>query len=303
MIASIISALSTSIPMLIVGATLKGVAASTQLSCFYTISELVPMKYRYIANGILYIWQIPGTGFAPAVSQSLIQTSALGWRSIFWLLTALNGGSMICWFIFYHPPTFQDKYGAVGRMKLVKNFDYVGAFLYAVGLVLFLLGLSWGGSTYPWNSAIVVSFIVIGFATLVSFVLWELYAPLEEPLVPVALFTHRPYVVSVILAGLGAGVYYAGAIIWPPLTRIMWANGDPMLGAYLSCIAGLAVIAGQIIGGLLAQSIRKQKIQATVTVTIGGALLAGMFCERPFLHKVLTVQYTKPAHSNSILSA
>lgn len=284
MIASIISALSTSVPMLIAGATIKGVAASTQLSCFYTIAELVPMKYRFIANGILYVWQIPGTGFAPAVSQSLIENSALGWRSIFWLLTALNGASMVCWFIFYHPPTFHDKHGAVGRMKLVKNFDYVGALLYAAGLVLFLLGLSWGGSTYPWNSAIVISFIVVGFAMLTLFVLWEVYAPLEEPLVPVTLFTHRPYVVSVILAGLGAGVYYAGAIIWPPLTRIMWSNGDLMLGAYLSCLAGLAVIAGQIIGGTLARPIGKQKIQATVTVTIGGALLAGKLGWGYFLH-------------------
>lgn len=283
MIASIISAVSTSVPMLIAGATIKGVAAATQLSCFYTLSELVPMKHRYVANGILYVWQIPGTGFAPAVSQSLIENSALGWRSIFWLLTALNGGSMVCWFIFYHPPTFHDKHGAVGRMKLVKNFDYVGATLYAAGLVLFLLGISWGGSTYPWNSPIVIAFIVVGFVTLAAFVLWEIYAPLEEPLVPPALFTHRPYVVSVVLAGVGAGVYYAGAIIWPPLTRIMWADGDMMLGAYLSCLAGLAVIAGQIIGGLFARSLGQQRIQATVAVAIGGAFLAGKRCNRNHL--------------------
>ena len=33
-----------------------------------------------------------------------------------------------------------------------------------------------------------ISFIVIGFVTLVAFVLWECYKPLKEPFVPMKLF-------------------------------------------------------------------------------------------------------------------
>jgi hypothetical protein len=66
--AYIVSALAVSVPMLIAGATTKGLAAATQLSHFYTIAELVPMKQWYLANGFLYLFQIPGARFSPAVS-------------------------------------------------------------------------------------------------------------------------------------------------------------------------------------------------------------------------------------------
>jgi hypothetical protein len=62
--------------------------------------------------------------------------------------------------------------------------------------VLFLFGLSSGGAVYPWESPEVLSFILIGFFTLVAFVLYECYMPLKEPFVPMSLFrdcTFRPY--------------------------------------------------------------------------------------------------------------
>ena len=96
-------------------------------------------------------------------------------------------------------------------MDWVKHFDYIGTLLYATGLTMFLLGLSWGGSTYSWKSAQVLSFILIGVGCLVAFVLWELYAPLREPLVPLSLFKNRHWVISAALTGIGAGVYYSGA--------------------------------------------------------------------------------------------
>lgn len=190
----------------------KALAASTQLSCYYALGELVPMKYRYLIIGVLNIWQLPGSSFSPAIAESLTIHSSIGWRAPFWLLTAVNGTSMICYFIFYHPPTFHDKHGMrQKRIKFVKSFDYVGTLLYSVGLVFFLLGMSWGGTKYAWSSAYVISFIIIGICSLIGFVLWECYAPLKEPLVPLALFRNRPFVVSTILTGIGAGVYYAGA--------------------------------------------------------------------------------------------
>lgn len=198
--------------MLIVGSMVKSLAASTQLSCYYAMGELVPMKYRYLIIGVLNIWQLPGSSFSAAIAESLAIHSSVGWRAVFWLLSAVNGSSMICYFFFYHPPTFHDKHGMrEKRIDFVKNFDYIGTFLYAVGLVFFLLGMSWGGNKYAWDSAYVISFIVIGVCSLISFVCWERYAALKEPLIPLELFRNRPFVVSTLLTGIGAGVYYAGA--------------------------------------------------------------------------------------------
>lgn len=52
----------------------------------------------------------------------------------------------------------------------------------------FLLGLSWGGSVYPWKHAAPISAITLNGVTLGVFILWEIYAPIKEPLVSMHLF-------------------------------------------------------------------------------------------------------------------
>lgn len=153
--------------------------------------EIVPIKYRYMASAVVYAFCIPGSGIAPIISYAFIQYSSVGWRGVYWLLLGINGLALACWVLFYFPPTFDKKHRHdenASKAYWVKNFDYVGTFLFAAGIVLFLMGLSWGGSVYPWVSAPTLSAIFIGFALLIVFALWEIYAPIKEPLIPVHLF-------------------------------------------------------------------------------------------------------------------
>lgn len=57
-------------------------------------------------------------------------------------------------------------------MQECRDIDFFGIFLFTAGLLLFIMGLSWGGVQYPWKSAHVISTIVIGFCTCVAFVLY-----------------------------------------------------------------------------------------------------------------------------------
>lgn len=54
--------------------------------------------------------------------------------------------------------------------------------------VIFLFGISSGGVAYDWDSAEVISFIVVGAVIFLAFVLWECYAKLAEPFVDMTLF-------------------------------------------------------------------------------------------------------------------
>lgn len=45
--------------MLIGGMTIIGIAAATQLSYYYVMGELVPMKYRLAGNAVCYALLIP----------------------------------------------------------------------------------------------------------------------------------------------------------------------------------------------------------------------------------------------------
>lgn len=60
-------------------------------------------------------------------------------------------------------------------MQQFKRLDFVGLVLFTGGLCLFLIGLSWGSGTYPWADAHVIATIVVGFVSLVAFVLYGEY--------------------------------------------------------------------------------------------------------------------------------
>jgi hypothetical protein len=105
--------------------------------------------------------------------------------------------------------------GRKTKTQVLKEFDYIGLVLFIGGLLVFLIGLSWGGSVHPWKSAYVIGTLVCGFAGLVAFVCYECFVPLKEPLVPMHLFRNGPWVADVIIVALGASIYYAFAIVYP----------------------------------------------------------------------------------------
>lgn len=95
---------------------------------------------------------------------------------------------MLC--LFYFPPSFEDKREEHGKsaMQLVREFDWLGLFLFVAGCTLFIVGVSWGGSMSPWISATVLAPIITGLLTLIGLGFYEAYYPLEAPLFPPRLF-------------------------------------------------------------------------------------------------------------------
>jgi hypothetical protein len=57
-------------------------------------------------------------------------------------------------------------------MQELREMDFGGLFLFTAGSLLFLLGLSWGGSSYPWNSSYVIGTLVVGICTIIAFVFY-----------------------------------------------------------------------------------------------------------------------------------
>ena len=272
-IGSVVCATAQNVNTLIGGMTIIGISAATQLSYYYVMGELVPMKYRFLGNAYVYMWQLPSSAFAPAVSNAFIQYTRAGWRGAFYVLIGVNGVSFLCWFFFYHPPTFQMKHQNERMVKYLREFDYAGTVLYTGGLLILMMGLNWGGSLYPWKSAAVVSTITIGTLSLVAFGCWEALVQHKEPLVPVHLFRNRAWISATVLSGIGASMYYAFAIVWPTMCGLMWARADdPMYAPWLSTFVGMFIVTGEIVGGVLASRIRHLKWQCLL-----GALLGGLF--------------------------
>ena len=66
------------------------------------------------------------------------------------MMIALNVVATILLYVFYHPPSFAQKHDPNRKWEFIKHFDYVGMLLVTAGLLLFIMGINWGASLYPW---------------------------------------------------------------------------------------------------------------------------------------------------------
>src|SRR5438874_4652656 len=154
-----------------------------------------------------------------------------------------------------------------GRVRI----DWVGIVLLIAGVVPILIGLTWAGITYPWNSVHVVVAIAGGAAVLLLFAIWENHA--AEPVLTLHLFESRAFTVAVILSFL-VGIALFGALTFLPL----YAQG--VLG-YSAQDAGLVLaplmggfVIGSLVGGQLTTRTGRYKVQTVIGMGIG---CVGMF--------------------------
>jgi len=133
---AVICATASTVPVLIGGETLIGLSASTGYSYAFVLGEIVPVRYRFIANAVVFMFSLPTAGFGAAISTSLILHTSAGWKWVFYLLIILNALATALYLVFYFPPTFSQKHGRSRIIEFIKDTDYVGLILYTAGLVL-----------------------------------------------------------------------------------------------------------------------------------------------------------------------
>lgn len=169
LIGCILGGTSRNVAMLIVANGCNGIGAAGQLSFGIVLGELVPNKQRGPIVTLVFLSSLPFAVFGPIIARTLIEQTGQGWRWSYYIGIIINALSLILYQFLYHPPSFEQLHVGKTRMQQAKELDWVGIFLFVAGCVLFLIGLSWGGSTYPWTSAEVLCTLLIGIATIVVF--------------------------------------------------------------------------------------------------------------------------------------
>ncbi|KAK4896731.1 hypothetical protein LTR27_005325 [Elasticomyces elasticus] len=96
LVGTIIGATAQSVNTLIGAEVLIGLAAAFQISFFWVICELVPVKWRYLANSYAYIVSIPTNPLAAKIAFSM-QKTPIKWRGSFIFMAGVNALSALCW--------------------------------------------------------------------------------------------------------------------------------------------------------------------------------------------------------------
>ncbi|KAJ7494520.1 hypothetical protein B0H11DRAFT_2005057 [Mycena galericulata] len=168
---AVMSARAQSMPVLIGGGLLIGTTLSTIAIVQAIPSEILPLKYRALANGYAFLAGTFGALVGILGSGGVTNINPSGWRNIFWIQAAFHLVSAIGLLGFYWPPP--SDYPRLNFRELVWACDPIGSLLMTTGTTLLLLAFDWAGGTFPWRDAHVVAPLVIGAVFLLLFGLYE----------------------------------------------------------------------------------------------------------------------------------
>ncbi len=99
--------------------------------------------------------------------------------------------------------------------QVLKRVDFLGTFLIISAVVCIVLAVSWGGTTYPWNSPVIIGLFVAGAVLITCTVLCELFFAVD-PILQFRLFSIRNVLVST-LGAFCIGYPMFGSITYLPL--------------------------------------------------------------------------------------
>lgn len=184
---SLLCATSVSSAMFIIGRAVAGVGSSGLVNGALTIvgSASAPEKKPMLMGMIM---AVAGAGqlIGPLIGGVLTEKTT--WRWCFYI--NLPCGALVILFI-----TLISFPNDLPRRKIdnvIKDFDLIGFGIFTPAVIMLMMALQWGGLTYPWSSAVIISLLTISGVMLIALAFWEHRAS-TNAMFPAHLLRHRVF--------------------------------------------------------------------------------------------------------------
>lgn len=149
------------------------------------LSDVVTLEQRGKFQGILGSSVGIGNSVGPFIMSGFI--SFYSWRGFYYLMTpllVLDAG------VIYLLIENKKKPQVLSTKEKFQKIDYVGILTATLSLILLLIPISGGGSTYAWNSTLVIVMLVIGGLLFIGFLMVE-WKFAHLPMIPLYLFKNK----------------------------------------------------------------------------------------------------------------
>ncbi|CDO75065.1 hypothetical protein BN946_scf184605.g6 [Trametes cinnabarina] len=269
-VGSALAGSAQSMKMLIAARTVQGVGGGGIINLASIItSDLVPLAERGVYQGFLILTWAFAAAIGPVVGGSLAEKAS--WRWLFYLNLPLAGIAFIFVTIFLKvrtpPGTLQEK---------LARIDWIGNFFVITGTTLALIGLTWGGVSFPWGSAHVLGPLIIGAVFLVIFFVYEFTVP-KEPTLPLDIMANRTSL-SGYIATFFHGIVSISIIYYLPVYFQACMAASPIHSSINLFATALVCSPFSLIGGVIVKATNKYRLANYLgwTLTIIGVGLLSL---------------------------
>ena len=208
LVGSLVCALAKNIGMLLAGRTVQGLGAGGLVILVnITIADLFSLRNRGAYYGIIGgVWAL-SSAIGPIIGGAF--TESVSWRWCFYINLPLDG---IAFFIILF---FLDlKTPKTPLWEGLKAIDWLGSLTVVGGTLMFLFGLEYGGSTYPWKSATVICLILFGIITWAIFFIIE-WKVAKYPVIPIQIFKKFSVCATYLIVSIHGMVFIASSYYLP----------------------------------------------------------------------------------------
>jgi hypothetical protein len=158
----------------------------------------------------------------------------------------------------------------------LKRIDYVGNLILMASAISILIALTWAGPVYEWSDARVLSPLIVGFAGMVGFCVYEGSGIPQQPVIPLRLFPNRTSLIIYANTFFSQMVMFWCYFFFPPFFQSVLLLSPSWTGVQMLPIA-LIALPGAAVSSLLLAKFGKFKylhLAGMALLTVGVASLS-----------------------------
>ena len=246
---------SNSLAMLIAGRAIQGIGGGgVNLVIQLIVCDLVPLRDRGNYMGAIFLFFTVGTAMGPFIGGAIVERT--NWRWVFYINLPIAGAALVLHILFLQ--VGHNQQGSVGEK--LRRIDYGGNLILMTSIVSVLIALSWGGARYSWGSYQIIVPLVLGFAGLVLFHVYETAPWVKVPILPERLFKRRTPAAALVIAFLDFLLLYYLILFLPVYFQAVKGMSPIKSGVEFLPSSTISVFTGVISGRVLSKTGRYRLI-------------------------------------------